>query len=260
MARRSNAWEGSTRWGNPKKPLGELDILSQYKRLAERADKRLQRLEKKFGTSGYEGLENWSYARAMRDIKSWSGPKGTRFKTAIPKFDNQAAQERYIKAKIADINRFLQADTSTVTGGIQSAGLTPLKKAAKTFSKNYKAKITWQEMGAYFESATAERVAKQFGSKTVAKALARFKRLANQGKNVEDEIKNNPRFRLSSDKLVAAAMQKMMDEGFSQDSLFHVKNKFEVAYDKANKSYQKSEKKVKKAIRKITGKGRRKKK
>lgn len=223
MARRSEAWEGSTRWGNPKKPLEDLDLLSQYKRLAERADKRLQRLEKRFGTPGYEGLENWSYARAMRDIKSWSGEKGTRFKTAIPKFDNPAAQERYIKAKIADINRFLQADTSTVSGGIQSAGLTPLEKAAKTFSKNYKAKISWQEMGAYFESETAKRVAMQFGSKTVAKALARFKRLADQGRNVEDEIKNNPRFRYSSDKLVAAAMQKMIDEGFSQSSLFKIK-------------------------------------
>lgn len=235
MARKNNAWEGSTRWGNPKKPLKELDLISQYKRLAERADKRLQRLEKKFGTPGYEGLENWSYARAMRDIKSWSGPKGTRFKTAIPKFDNAAAQERYIKAKISDINRFLQADTSTIAGGIQSAGLTPLEKAAKTFSKNYKAKITWQEMGSYFESETAKRVAKEFGSKTVAKALARFKRLADQGRNVEDEIKNNPRFRYSSDKLVEAAMKKMIAEGFSQESLFKIK--------KQNKSTSKKRKK-----------------
>lgn len=250
MARRSESWEGSTRWGNPKKPLKELDLISQYKRLAERADKRLQRLEKRFGTPGYEGLENWSYARAMRDIKSWSGPKGTRFKTAIPKFDNAAAQERYIKAKIADINRFLQADTSTVSGGIQSAGLTPLEKAAKTFSKNYKAKITWQEMGAYFESETAKRVAKEFGSKTVAKALARFKRLADQGKNVEDEIKNNPRFRYSSDKLVEAAMKKMMDEGFSQEALFHIKSKGEIFMDKANKKIKESQKRKRKRKKK----------
>lgn len=250
MARRSDAWEGSSRWGNPKKPLKELDLISQYKRLAERADKRLQRLEKRFGTPGYEGLENWSYSRAMRDIKSWSGPKGTRFKTAIPKFDNAAAQERYIKAKIADINRFLQADTSTVSGGIQSAGLTPLEKAAKTFSKNYKAKITWQELGAYFESETAKRVAKEFGSKTVAKALARFKRLADQGKNVEDEIKNNPRFRLSSDKLVSAAMQKMIDEGFSQEASFHIKSKGELFMDKANKKIRQSQRKSRKKRKK----------
>lgn len=250
MARRSEAWEGSTRWGNPKKPLKELDLISQYKRLAERADKRLQRLEKRFGTPGYEGLENWSYARAMRDIKSWSGPKGTRFKTAIPKFDNAAAQERYIKAKISDINRFLQADTSTIAGGIQSAGLTPLERAAKTFSKNYKAKITWQEMGAYFESETAKRVAKEFGSKTVAKALARFKRLADQGRNVEEEIKNNPRFRYSSDKLVSAAMQKMMDEGFSQESSFHIKSKGELFMDKANKKIKESQKRKRKRKKK----------
>lgn len=250
MARRSEAWEGSTRWGNPKKPLKELDLISQYKRLAERADKRLQRLEKKFGTPGYEGLENWSYARAMRDIKSWSGPKGTRFKTAIPKFDNAAAQERYVKAKISDINRFLQADTSTIAGGIQSAGLTPLERAAKTFSKNYKAKITWQEMGAYFESETAKRVAKEFGSKTVAKALARFKRLADQGRNVEEEIKNNPRFRYSSDKLVSAAMQKMMDEGFSQESSFHIKSKGELFMDKANKKIKESQKRKRKRKKK----------
>ena len=247
---RSEAWEGSTRWGNPKKPLKELDLISQYKRLAERADKRLQRLEKKFGTPGYEGLENWSYARAMRDIKSWSGPKGTRFKTAIPKFDNAAAQERYVKAKISDINRFLQADTSTIAGGIQSAGLTPLERAAKTFSKNYKAKITWQEMGAYFESETAKRVAKEFGSKTVAKALARFKRLADQGRNVEEEIKNNPRFRYSSDKLVSAAMQKMMDEGFSQESSFHIKSKGELFMDKANKKIKESQKRKRKRKKK----------
>ena len=250
MARRNEAWEGSTRWGNPKKPLKELDLLSQYKRLAERADKRLQRLEKRFGTPGYEGLENWSYARAMRDIKSWSGPKGTRFKTTIPKFDNAAAQERYIKAKIADINRFLQADTSTVAGGIQSEGLTPLVKAAKTFSKHYKVKISWQEMGAYFESELAKKIAKEFGSKTVAKALARFKRLADQGRNVEDEIKNNPRFRLSSNRLVAAAMQRMLDEGFSQEALFHIKSKGEIFMDKANKKIRESQRRKRKSKRK----------
>lgn len=243
MARRSEAWEGSTRWGNPKKPLKELDLISQYKRLAERADKRLQRLEKRFGTPGYEGLENWSYARAMRDIKSWSGPKGTRFKTAIPKFDNEAARERYIKAKISDINRFLQADTSTVSGGIKSAGIPPLEKAAKTFSKNYKVKITWQEIGAFYESDMAEKIAKQYGSKTVAKALARFKRLADQGRNVADEIKNNPKFRLSTNKLTEAAMKKMLDEGFSQEAIFHIKSKGELFMDKANKKIRESQRK-----------------
>lgn len=249
MARRSEAWEGSTRWGNPKKPLEDLDLLSQYKRLAERADKRLQRLEKRFGTPGYEGLENWSYARAMRDIKSWSGPKGTRFKTAIPKFDNAAAQERYIKAKISDINRFLQADTSTVSGGIQSAGLPPLEQAAKTFSKNYKAKVTWQELGAFYESDMAEKLSKQFGSKTIARALARFKRLADQGRNVEEEIKNNKRFRLSSDISVKQAMEKMLKEGFSQEALFHIKTKGELFMDKANKKIRESQRRKRKSKR-----------
>ena len=250
MARRSEAWEGSTRWGNPKKPLKELDLISQYKRLAERADKRLQRLEKRFGTPGYEGLENWSYARAMRDIKSWSGPKGTRFKTAIPKFDNAAAQERYIKAKIADINRFLQADTSTISGGIQSAGLPPLEQAAKTFSKNYKAKITWQELGAFYESDMAEKLSKQFGSKTVAKALARFKRLADQGKNVEEEIKKNPRFRLSSNISIKQAMEKMIKEGFSQEDIFNIKSQAELFMDKANKKIKESQKRKRKRKKK----------
>lgn len=223
MARKNDAWGSSKRWGKAPEPLKNLSLLDQYKRLAQRADKRLQRLEKKFGQAGYEGLENWAYARAMRDIKSWSGEKGTRFGTKIPKFDNAAAQERYIKGKIADINRFLQADTSTVTGGIQSSGLTPLEKAAKTFSKSYGAKVTWQQLGAYYESDLAKEMSKQYGSKTIAKALGRFKRMADAGRNAAEEMTKNPKQRLSSNKMVDEVMKKMIAGGFNPSQIFNVK-------------------------------------
>lgn len=218
MARKKRAWEGSKRWGEYKS-LEDLSIMEQYRRLAQRADKRLQRLEKKFGQEEYEGLEKWAYAAAMRDIKAWSGAKGTRFGTKVPKFDNDAAMERYLKAKMNDIKKFLQADTSTVSGGIQSEGLTPLQKAAKTFSKEYNAKFTWQQLGSYYQSETADKIAKEFGSKTVAKALGRFKRMLKKDKDlnaqdIKDKIQNSKNYKMSSNKLTDAAMRRMLEEGF----------------------------------------------
>lgn len=218
MAKKKKAWEGSSRWGEYKS-LEDLSLAEQYRRLSQRADKRLQRLEKRFGQPGYEGLERWAYSAAMRDIKAWSGAKATRFGTKIPKFDNEAAMERYLRSKLNDIKKFLSADTSTVKGGIQSEGLDPLQKAAKTFSKEYGAKFTWQQLGAYYQSDTAKKISEQFGSKTVAKALGRFKRMLKKNKDLNREelinkIQNQKNYRLSSNKLTDQAMKRMLEEGF----------------------------------------------
>lgn len=218
MAKRKKAWEGSKRWGEYRS-LEDLSLPEQYKRLAQRADKRLQRLEKRFGKTGYEGIENWAYAAAMRDIRAWSGEKGTRFGTKIPKFDNEAAMERYLKSKMNDIKKFLSADTSTIRGGIQSTGLTPLEKAAKSFSKEYGAKFTWQQLGAYYESDTAKKISEQYGSKTVAKALGRFKRMLKKNPDINkqdliNKINDQKNFRMSSNKLTNEVMKRMLNEGF----------------------------------------------
>lgn len=214
---KSKRWEGS-------KDFKDLSLLDQYKRLSQRADKRLQRLEKRFNQPGYEGLEKWAYARAMRDIKAWSGKKGTRFGTKIPEFDDMAAQERYLRAKINDINTFLRSSTSTISGGMESEGILPLENGAKTFSKKYGAKFTWQQLGSFYESQLSKKLSEQFGSNTIAKAIGRFKRLSDKGINPREAMENDPHFKLSSTKLTKAAMEKMLDEGFQPSDFF--KNSF----------------------------------
>lgn len=195
-------------------------LLKEYKTLAMRADKRLQRLEKYAKRPGMGSLLKGAYARAVRDIQAYGGNK--RFLTKPP------ADEVALKAKINDMRTFLRADTSTLKPGIDTRGFSvaSYEKAASTFNSRYGTDLTWQEMGNFYQSKKAQRIANRIkASKTVARALGEFKRMNQKnpkltGAQLKRDIKANPNIKLSDDAAVNEVMKRMINMGISPRTLF----------------------------------------
>ena len=82
----------------------------EYRTKAKKADQRLVRLEALSHEEYFEGVLNFAYKGAIRDIQSWKkqGQRGgdNRFNTAPP------IKLTQLEAKIADIDKFLAKKTS----------------------------------------------------------------------------------------------------------------------------------------------------
>ena len=114
-----------------------------YRRIAKQADQRLVRLEKLAAQGGYyKGVKEWAYARASYDItQKWGGnPESPRFNTKPPENTNE------LKAKINDIQEFLQMKTST-KAGIKEA----YKKKADSFNENFGTDVSWEDWAEYLD-------------------------------------------------------------------------------------------------------------
>lgn len=131
-----------------------------YKRLAKQADQRLVRLEKLTKQEGFENVNKYAYARAMRDIKQWSGECSKRFNVQTPKNKNQ------LKAKIRDIQTFLESPTSTKKG-VESV----YQSKADSINEKYGTKFSWRDLANYFEQGKSEHIDMIYGSKTVLRAV-----------------------------------------------------------------------------------------
>lgn len=156
------------------KPGESLD--AYYHRLAKVADQRLVRLERLANEEGYENAWKWAYNSAQNDIKRWG--EGKRFNTAAPKNANQT------KAKINDIQKFLQAKTST------KRGITNVyKKRAATFNEKYKeygANFTWEDLADYYGKEKNKQIERYMASEVANKAIAVINSKIKKGEKLED--------------------------------------------------------------------------
>lgn len=166
-------------------------LLKEYRRLAKRADQRLVRLEGYAYRSGFRGVLQFAYRKAMRDIRSSSGSEAKRFNTAPPKNTNQ------LKAKIADIKKFLESDTSTLKPTKTSRGvLSVYKKRVDTINQKYGTDFTWQSMAKFFDSGINSKLDSQLDSETKMEVIASIH--ANK-KSIEKAIKDNENVHLDVD-------------------------------------------------------------
>lgn len=153
------------------------DLKKEYKQLAKRADQRLVRLEKLSQEPGFEAVTKYAYAKAMRDIKHWSGEEGKRFNRNMPK------RIRSIEAAIQDMKQFLDAPTSAKTGIIKT-----YKQKADTINEKYGTNFTWQDLANYYNSGLADKLNSEYGSKT---ALIVMGVIQKQEKDVVDAIRKS---------------------------------------------------------------------
>lgn len=146
-------------------------LYKEYKRLADRADKRLLRLERleKEHPDLYKNVTSFAYAKAERAIEHWDGKKfdKPRFARKTPATDEELAM------KIKDIQEFLDMTTSTKKGVD-----TVYKKRADTLNKKYselfemEIKFTWQEWARFGIRGHWDRTDNQFTYNEMIKVAA----------------------------------------------------------------------------------------
>lgn len=141
-------------------------LLTEYRQKAKRADQRMVRLEKAADSGKISDATHYAYHRAVNDIESWGGGKSGlfRFNTKPP------TTTAGLKAKIKDIDRFLQSETSTVTG-IREV----YDKRAETFTQKTGTAWTREDLK-MFDDERLQRLMDKYGSKTVYRQLANIKR------------------------------------------------------------------------------------
>lgn len=149
-------------------------LLKEYRKLAKRADQRLVRLERYSKREGYENIKQYAYARAMRDIRAWSGENASRFNTKPP------ASTQGLMAKISDIEWFLHSESSTLkptyrNGQIESPGLLSVyEKRAASLNAHYGSagiNVNWENIGQLFESTLYRKLSKKYSSDTAVRII-----------------------------------------------------------------------------------------
>ena len=223
-----------------KKEYSQLSQEEEYKVLAARANKRLQRIEKYAAERPeYKEMKKGAYARAIYDIKALRGNKRKRFSRQMPVDQNEA------NAAMNAIMKFLVADTSTLMPGIGTSGVSVerYETMARKFNEGYIDEngdvhkgyvnayggeaLTWQEITTWYGSYNGKRVTKlKLGSSdAVAIALGQFKKLMKEEpkktlKQWREELAKNPEKMLSDDDAADAVMKRMIEHGISPRNLF----------------------------------------
>lgn len=171
-------------------------LVKEYRKLAKRADQRLVRLEKYAQQEKYSNILQYSYARAQRDIRSWSGENATRFNTKPPSNMNS------LQGKINDIKTFLQSASSSIKptqdnavyndkGQIIGGGIDlTYQKRADTLNQKYGTDVTWENVGSIFESTLYKKLSKKYSSKTAVRIIGKLQ--GNEKRVVKSFKKHEP--------------------------------------------------------------------
>ena len=195
---------------------------AEYKQLAKAMDQRLVRLEALAYEKHFEGVLEYAYKGAIRDIKSWGGDK--RFNTAPP------VKLTELEAKIADIKKFKDKTTSQKStilkfyqarantfneGRVDESG-----QKLGGFGKEFGVEFTWQDIANYYEDKKGQRESVKLSSKTEVRALAVLKKLTTdeQIKEIQDTKEKIQRV-TGKDKILAKEVERLLKQGLDYEKL-----------------------------------------
>ena len=151
-------------------------LIKEYNKLAKKADRRMRELERFSRYKEYEDIKEYAYKVAKHDIKKWTPPG---LEDKAPRWQrNEPLDTRSLKAKIADIKKFLNMKTSTVTGvkKVYENRATALNKIAKENDKADEPGFTWQELANFFDMGLFDKTKNTYGSSTVLIAIGVMKK------------------------------------------------------------------------------------
>lgn len=184
-------------------------LVRQYRSLAKKADQRLVRLEKLSQQKGFQNVTKWAYARAMKDIKYWSGSEANRFNRDIPRNMNS------LKARINDVKHFLEQTTTSTKRGIMQT----FKKRADTINKKYGTDFKWDDVADFYESKEWNEMDRGYGSETAMQSLGEIKK---NEKTIKKSLKRGERpvLRIENKKVADAVNDILNKYGESIYSLY----------------------------------------
>lgn len=204
-----------SKWYNEASKISDkpeyIQAYAEYRQKAKKADQQLVRLEALSHEKHFEGVLEFAYKGAIRDIGSWGGSK--RFNTAPP------TKLTELEAKISDIDKFLSKATATKRNIVKF-----YKKRADTINKRYGkefgVKFTWQELANYYENEKQRKNDVKLASKTEVRAIAVIKKLTSE-KTVNDITDANEKIQqiTGSDKILAKEVKRLLDQGLDYNKL-----------------------------------------
>lgn len=175
----------------------------KYNRLAKKADARLRALESYQYQKNFKTATKWSYAKAIRDIKSWGGNK--RFQTTAKNLTDTELQ-----MKIKDIETFLESPTSTKRGIIEV-----YVKRVNKLNKDLKTNYTWKEFANFIQSDTYEKIDSLFGSKTIFSTVSKTKKLKKKMiEEIEKDKKKREKFEKEYSPIEREMIEKLKEYGW----------------------------------------------
>ena len=183
----------------------------EYRQKAKKADQRLVRLEALSHEKHFEGVLEFAYKGAIRDIQSWGGDR--RFNTAPP------VKLTELRAKISDIEKFIEKPTSVKKGVVSI-----YKKRADTINKRYGnefgVEFTWEDIANYYEDKKSQREAVKLSSKTEIRALAVLKRMSiDKEINEIQDTKEKIQRVTGKDKILAKEVEMLTKQGKDYNNL-----------------------------------------
>ena len=141
------------------------ELMQQYKKLAKQANMRLLRLEKRAGSN--PALLDWAYAHAQEDIRKWRGSGKHRYPSTV----KQDAPISQLQARIADVEKFLEMETSTISG-VKRVN----EKRVDTINNKYGTDFTSSDFQQFARSGMLDKLKAQYGSKTMWKAIGQIRK------------------------------------------------------------------------------------
>ena len=135
-------------------------LTEQYKKLAKHANMRLLRLEKRAGSN--PALLDWAYAHAQEDIRKWRGSGKHRYPSTV----KQDAPISQLQARIADVEKFLEMETSTISGVKRIND-----KRVDTINKKFDTDFTASDYQQFARSGMLDKLKARFGSQTMWSAV-----------------------------------------------------------------------------------------
>lgn len=182
-------------------------LLKKYNKLAKKADRRMRELERFSRYEEYKDIKNYAYKKAAEMIKTWT-PPDKMYENRAPRWQRNVPMDtRSLKAKIKDIEKFLDMKTSTLKG-IQDV----YKKRAEAFNKKYGTKFDWKTLARFFEDGgLADTTFEKYGSATV---LLAFGKIQGSSKKALDQIEkfNNQHKFTDDDKATQRAINGMLSD------------------------------------------------
>ena len=190
-----------------------MTALKKYNALAKKADRRMRELERFSRYEEFKNIKKYAYKKAEDMIKKWTPPgkedKAPRWQRNVP-FDT-----RSLKAKIRDIEDFLEMKSSKISG-IKEI----YKNRATAINNKYGTNFTWQQLAHFFEDGgLADKTFEHYGSATILLAFGKIqknKKLAL--KQIEDF---NQKHKITDDDIAtqAAIDALLKDKGYNLQEL-----------------------------------------
>ena len=152
---------------------------AEVKPMLKEANMKLLNIEMLAKQEGFEGIKDFAYRNAMRDIRKLRGEEFKRFK--------MPANTHQLEKVKRSLESFLGATTSTKSGIIDV-----YERNAASLNSKFGSNFTWQQMGYFLESAGFEKMKSDFDSETaiiMLKALYEHKNLSKS--EFVDELKQH---------------------------------------------------------------------